>query len=361
MSSLDDFEKQARKIRRGLRRLPLLEPLVDRVGMWLWHRHLDRIALIQDLPLPDQVTLPASTIRRGFSATALPAAADRRDGAVELDGGWDLAAVPLNQEVGPAPPDSERESTAVDGAQIIIAFDRLGRACHVSEGTPLERVTRGAGGRVTAIVALRHARWARMARRIMAYAHQRGGSAYQPYLHPDLDAVPADHGEERFAQISSALPLASGTLLDLGANAGYFSHRFEEVGFDCVAVERSSKEAYFLTALRDALERKFVVVKGSLTEVDLPAADVTLALSIFHHFLKTEAGHRELEGFLRRLATRYLLFEPHLPEDPQMRNAAHNPEPEDFADWVGRCVGLEHRTLVGRAATGRPLFLLTSG
>ena len=192
----------------------------------------------------------------------------------------------------------------------------------------------------------------------MAYAHQRGGSAYQPYLHPDLASVPADHGEERFSQILDALPLTSGTLLDLGANSGYFSHRFEDVGFDCVAVERSSKEAYFLIALRDAAERNFAVVRGSLTEVDLPSAEVTLALSIFHHFLKSEAGYRDLELFLGRLKTRYLVFEPHLTNDPQMRNAPHNPEPEEFVRWVANRARLETVTLIGRAATGRPLYLL---
>jgi hypothetical protein len=156
------------------------------------------------------------------------------------------------------------------------------------------------------------------------------------------------------------LPISSGTLLDLGANAGYFSHRFEAAGFDCIAVERSVKEAYFLTALRDALERRFTVVKGSLTEVDLPAAEVTLALSIFHHFLKSEAGHRELEAFLDRLDTRFLVFEPHLPDDPQMHAAARNPQPEEFARWVARCAGLQRVTRIGRAATGRPLFLLAA-
>jgi len=158
-----------------------------------------------------------------------------------------------------------------------------------------------------------------------------------------------------------ALPIRSGVLVDLGANAGYFCHRFEEVGFDCIAVERSEKELHFLTALRDAAEREFAIAKGSLTEVELPPkVDVVLALNIFHHFLKTEAAYRELGSFLRRLHARYMLFETHLPGDPQMAGAARDMAPADFVAWVREEGGFESVTEIGRAADGRPIFLLAA-
>ena len=195
----------------------------------------------------------------------------------------------------------------------------------------------------------------------MADAEQRGGSAYQPYLHPDLATVPSDQGHERFPALLDALPVASGTLVDLGANAGYFSHRFEAAGFDCVAVERSEKEAYFLVALRDALERDFTVLKGSLTEVPLPPrVDVVLALNIFHHFLKAEASFRQLEDFLRRLDAQYMLFQPHLADDPQMHAAPYNMEPDQFVTWVRRTGGFDTATRLGEARDRRPIYLLSS-
>jgi hypothetical protein len=244
---------------------------------------------------------------------------------------------------------------------VVVAFDRHGRPCFVDGRHRLAVARVLHVESIPAVVALRHERWAAVATEIRAYADQRGGRAYQPYLHPDLADVPSDQGHERFELIRDALSARSGVLVDLGANAGYFSHRFEEVGFDCVAVERSEKEAYFLEALREACGREFRILKGSLTQVELPPRiDLVLALNIFHHFLKTESSFRELQEFLRRLDTRYMLFEPHLVDDPQMARASHNLPPERFAERVAEWAGLEIESEVGRAADGRPLYLLAA-
>ncbi|HEX2163634.1 MAG TPA: methyltransferase domain-containing protein, partial [Thermoanaerobaculia bacterium] len=238
---------------------------------------------------------------------------------------------------------------------------RRGRPCLVDDAAAGgEPVALPAGPR-PARVALRHRQWARLAIEARAYTRQRGGTAYQPYLHPDLADLPSDQGHERFDLLLGALPVRSGTLVDLGANSGYFSHRFEAAGFDCVAVERSQKEAHFLTALRDAAGRRFAVLRGSLTEVALPERpDVVLALNVFHHFLKTEAGFRELAGFLDRLHARFLLFEAHLPDDPQMAQAPHNMPPGEFVEWVRRAGGFASVHEIGHAADGRPLYLLAA-
>lgn len=315
MPAVDRFESTARRVRRRLRALPVLEPLANRVGMVLWRRHLDRVAQQHGLTLPRQVHLDPRLVST---------------------------------------------EAALDGP-VAVRFDSSGRTALVSGRAAVEAALRDGAATVPATVAQRHPRWARLARRVMAYAQQRGGNAYQPYLHPDLAAMPSDQGHERFPALLEALPLRSGTLVDLGANAGYFSHRFAAAGFDPIAVERSEKEAYFLTALRDAMGRNFQILKGSLTEVPLPPkVDVVLALNIFHHFLKAEASYVELTGFLRRLDTRYMLFEPHLPDDPQMRQAPHNMGPEEFARFVASTAGLETVERLGTAADGRPLFLLSA-
>jgi len=103
------------------------------------------------------------------------------------------------------------------------------------------------------------------------------------------------------------------------------------------------------------------VLKGSLTEVGLPESiDVVLALNIFDHFLKTEEGLRELAAFLRWLDTRYLVFESHLPGDPQMATATHDMAPAEFVDWVRRTGGFATARSMGSAADGRPIYLLAN-
>jgi len=347
MPTVDRFERTARRLRRRLRTFPILEPIANRAGMWLWRRHLDRLARESGLTLPQEVDLDPRLVRRRLP----PGKRGRHGTEVEMDSRWDRQVVPLRIDGAPSP-DNE--------GPVVIAYDRKGRICLMSGEQELRRAG-DAGRTVPARVALRHGRWARLALRVMAYARQRGGSAYQPYLHPDLATVASDQGHERFELLLAALPVRSGALLDLGANAGYFSHRFEAAGFDCIAVERSEKEAYFLTSLRDALDRRFEVFKGSLTDFPLRRRlDVVLALNIFHHFLKTEASFDDLRSFLQRLETRHMLFESHLPGDPQMASAAHDFEPEDFARFIAGTAGLDRVQRLGAAADSRPLFLLSA-
>ncbi|HMB51923.1 MAG TPA: methyltransferase domain-containing protein [Thermoanaerobaculia bacterium] len=422
MPRVSAFERRARQVRRVLRRFPVLQPLVNRVGTWVWRWHLSRKAQQDGGPaLPTRIELdPASIERAVWRAEVLElAGSTQQRNAVGLvrGGDWDERSFPLSElavfaavrrrveegvaweetafhaEIEAALDRGERpfkfrthddlerifakvdrlhEEIARDGYrdqeelgtgrpwdEVVVAFDRHGRPLFV-DGRHRLALARALGlDSIPAIVAVRHERWARLAGEVHAYAAERGGRAYQPYLHPDLAPIPSDQGHERFDLLLAALPIRSGTLLDLGANSGYFSHRFEAAGFDCVAVERSEKEAHFLTALRDASGRRFEILKGSLTEVPLPPRlDVVLALNIFHHFLKTEAGYRELSDFLGRLETRFMLFESHLPDDPQMRQAAVHLGPDEFAGRVADLAGMERVERIGKADDGRPIFLL---
>ena len=353
MPTVDPFERTARKVRRSLRAVPILEPLANRAGIWLWRRHLLSIVEELDLALPRKVRLDPQLVRRRLPPARLPENLQHQigsDSPAVAAGRWDLQATLRSSETAPY----------ADGGSVVIAFDRAGRACLVSGERELQKALKEEHT-VLARVALRHKRWARLALEVMAYARQRGGRAYQPYLHPDLAAIPSEQAHERFQLLRDALPVDSGTLLDLGANAGYFSHRFEQAGFDCIAVERSEKEAYFLNILRRSMERRFEIFKGSLTDFPLPQrVDVVLALNIFHHFLKTESSFIELRAFLRRLETRYMLFESHLPEDPQMASAAHDFQPDAFARFIAETSGLDRVQRLGAAADNRPLFLLSA-
>jgi hypothetical protein len=321
MPAVGAFERQARAVRRVLRRYPFFEPAVSRVGTLVWRWNLRRSARRHGL-----ATLPTR---------------------VEMDPRTEFLSLELSPS--PAPAD-----------EVAVAFDRLGRTCVVAGHRRLAAAREQGLQAIPATVVGRHERWARLASEVRAYAMSRGGTAYQPYLHPDLADIPSDQGHERFELLLSALPVRSGKLLDLGANAGYFSHRFEQAGFDCIAAERSEKEAHFLTALRDAAGRRFTIVKGSFTEVELPRRpDVVLALNVFHHFLKTHSAYRQLKDFLGRLAADRMLFQAHLPDDPQMRSAAHDMAPSEFVEWVRVEGGFSDARRLGAAADDRPIYLLS--
>ena len=54
-----------------------------------------------------------------------------------------------------------------------------------------------------------------------------------------------------------------------------------------------------------------------------------------------------------------MVFEPHLEDDPQMRNAYLNLGPQEFLEFVKDAAGLPNSTWLGDAEDGRPIYLLS--
>jgi len=208
-------------------------------------------------------------------------------------------------------------------------------------------------------VCIRHANWQAFCAEIWDYARENGGKVYQPITHPDLQGIPSAHGEDRFAIIRDHLPQRKGTLLDIGANWGYFCHRFEELGFDCYAVESDPGAIYFLEKLKIAQDRKFSVIRESiLTYMTGNRFDVVLALNIFHHFLKTKSNYDALIRLLERIHMETMIFEPHHTAEPQMKNAYRNYEPDEFVQFVLEHSELNRSELIGKAEDKRPIYKL---
>lgn len=214
--------------------------------------------------------------------------------------------------------------------------------------------------KVPITVAVRHAKWNDFRKEIIGYARMLGGVTYQPITHPDLQNVPAAHESEmRFNIIKGNLTSTQGSLLDIGANLGYFCHRFEDEGFDCVAVENNPKEHYFMSKLRRADNKKFEIYECSIFDF-LPDQvinyDVILALNIFHHFLKTRYDFDHLVNLLHRISCRELFIEPHLPDEVQMVDAYRNLNPTEFVHFIRENVGLSRVKCIGMAEDGRSIY-----
>lgn len=213
--------------------------------------------------------------------------------------------------------------------------------------------------RVPVKIARRHAEWVKFRQCILNYAAQGNGKIYQPIMHPDLEDIPSSHGHERFELIKSHLPFRYGSVLDLGANWGYFSHRLEDAGFECTAVESFPIELYFLKRLHIAESRNFKIIAKSILDLDGRLEyDVVLALNIFHHFLKDEFKYHRWLDFLERLDTKVFFFEPHLPNEEQMKGSYINYEPEEFANVIAERCRMKRVHEIGRSTDGRPLYVL---
>ncbi len=212
-------------------------------------------------------------------------------------------------------------------------------------------------------ILVRHRKWVGFQKEIVYFAtDRREGETYQPLTHPDLfNIVPSDWGNRRFETIRGALSTREGTLLDIGANWGYFCIKFEEDGFHCYAVENDPTSLYFMKRLREIENKKFEIINRSIFEYhEKTDFDVVLALNVWHHFLKRKEPYLQLVELLKILEMRELYLQPHEHSDPQMRGAYRNYHPEEFVEFVLRSSNLSRAELISEEGSpGRPIYKLS--
>jgi len=131
-------------------------------------------------------------------------------------------------------------------------------------------------------VVLRHPDWMSFRLDVARYCEAHSGKAAQPLLHPDLDNIPSEaQCNVDYGLIKESLGETPGMLVDLGARWGYFCQRFEDAGFDCVAVEPSPDDRAALDRLRVACGKRFLVTDrlgDSMRQTIAERGPVVLAL-----------------------------------------------------------------------------------
>lgn len=191
----------------------------------------------------------------------------------------------------------------------------------------------------------------------------KGQEAYQPLLNSDLKDIPFSRmADSRFETIKRNLFVSKGTLLDIGANLGYFCHKFEDEGFDCYALEENRMLCYFMEKLKKAEGKHFKIIPQSIFEYkgdDFIVYDVVLALSVFHHFLKSEEAYFNLTKVLKRIKAKEFFFEPHLARELESKPFYKNYTPEQFVEFIIKNSWFKKSELLGQSPEGRPIYKLT--
>jgi hypothetical protein len=245
--------------------------------------------------------------------------------------------------------------------EILVAIDRNGRILFV-DGMHRLAIARALRlERVPVLVLARHELWFRFTQEVRAHVDKQGGRSHEPVPHPDLADVPSVHGHTRFDLLAKHLPFQTGRLLEIGANWGYFSHRFEALGLDCWAVEHSKREVYFIKRLRDACGRNFRIVDDPMLLGTLPREfDVALAVNVNHTALGSKERFEAFRRLLRVAQPMHLVVQGHLPGERHHEAPYADLQPKEFIDLIRHDAGLATTAEIGRGEDGRPLLLLTS-
>lgn len=216
--------------------------------------------------------------------------------------------------------------------------------------------------KVATTVFLRHTKWVQLKKELTYFAKQQGGKLYQPAYHFDLQDIPYSYGEERFNIIQKNLSLKNGSLLDIGANLGFFSYKFEQLGFKCLAVEINPQEVYFMKSLKKANNCDFEIIEDSVLNISEEELnfDIVLALNIFHHFLKRKSKYIKLKKLLSRLRCKEMFLGTHNPEEKQMNGAYKNFNAIEFVNFIIKNSILNNYLLVEEFEDGRKLFKIYS-
>jgi len=208
-------------------------------------------------------------------------------------------------------------------------------------------------------ITVRHSKWVTLKKQIFEYARSRGGKVYAPMTHIDLQSIPSVYGHARFELIQKNITAPyNGTVLDIGSHWGHFCHRFEELGFDCLAVENDPGTLYFLEKLKKAEERNLTIFNKSIFSLDIDTKkyDIVLALAVFHHFTKEEKTYNQLIHFLNNLQVGEIYFEPPDPKEPQMQTAFRNFDSDEFVEFIIKNSCLKYSKQIGLVEDGRKLY-----
>lgn len=173
--------------------------------------------------------------------------------------------------------------------------------------------------------------------------------SYQSLWHPDLDTnFTIDHPcYDRFEMFSPHLPIVTtdSRSLDIWGNIWFFTRELEKRWFTADIIEHESFYLEILKNFKDSLWYSYNIIWEDMftwSWISENKYDVVLALSIFHHFIKTEEFHNKLVKLLNNLDTKVIIFEAHHTQEEQMEWTFRNYSAEEFVQFIMKETGLKN-------------------
>jgi SAM-dependent methyltransferase len=138
---------------------------------------------------------------------------------------------------------------------------------------------------------------------------------YQPIFgNEKIDSLRYSGTINRWVAIQKELGDSVGSALDIGCNNGFFSFSLARKGYICLGIE-STRFVYYICNLIKEINSldNAIFLKAKLEEIIglLPQFDVTLFLSLFHHFVRLYGFNQATSIVVQLLAktNRVMFFE----------------------------------------------------
>jgi hypothetical protein len=215
--------------------------------------------------------------------------------------------------------------------------------------------------RVPVQINVRHKEWEKFVKEIEVSIKKNNSEFFAPLSHIGLRHISVQSGDEDFALIQKNLGRDTGSILDIGAQWGYFCHKFEQYGFSCIAVEDDPEKIYFLEKLRRAENRNFNILKKSLTDlcntVDLDY-DVILGLHLIDSLLVGEITFQDFTKFLNKINARELYLEIQTNSELNIDAEVNITSFSELIEYVSRNSCFNHYKIIGKYSEYREIYKL---
>jgi len=263
---------------------------------------------------------------------------------------------------------SKRRSTKFDIQTILddvsVDIGREGRLLSVHGKHRLSIATLLDIPLIPIVINKRHKEWMEFRTNIKFYfRNHQHKNQLKVLTHPDLRNISFKKGKIPFKVIKENVSFSKGTLLDIGANLGFFCLKFEDEGFLCYAMEENQILLQLLKKLKSVENRKFKIIPGSIFNFEKYQEitfDVILALNIFHKFLKKEDTYFRFITFLKKLKGKELIFEVYNPRDFRNKVFYRNYKPDEFVNFIIENSCMNKARFICKTKNGRSLYKLTS-
>lgn len=210
--------------------------------------------------------------------------------------------------------------------------------------------------KVPVIITWRHKKWNKFQLLLNKFKNKSETDCLFPEIqNPDIE-IPTNRIDYKYQIIKTNLQFEGGTLLDIGANLGYYCHKFENDGFKCFAIEWDEDKFTLLNEYKIISKKNFTAIKSEKFElIEKTRFDVVLAFNVFHYGLNDSESFNKMELYLKHLKVKTIFFDLSFPKHSK-KEVNNNLSIDEFIKFLCNNTGLTEWKCISDPTSINPLY-----